>query len=240
MKMKAKHHDWATPPALFDEWNREFGFVLDVCAEPHNAKCERFFSPAEDGLAQDWAATIDELGGGCAWCNPPYGHGQVEPWLERIRLEQARGVTTVALLPNSSDTAWYHDHVHGIAEVRPLKGRVKFIPPPSYTGDSDSPNFASILCVYRSAVFSPADRRRRVFELRQAGQSIRQIAKAVGCSVGTVHADLHADQQQPVLSPVEQRIHDALLLHAVNRVLPAHPEIDWPEAQRIFRILGTP
>src|ERR1041384_6738974 len=45
---------WATPQSLFDELNAEFGFTLDVCALPENAKCAAFFTPEIDGLAQEW------------------------------------------------------------------------------------------------------------------------------------------------------------------------------------------
>lgn len=45
---------WATPRALFDTLDAEFGFDLDVCAVASNAKCARYFSPDEDGLKQQW------------------------------------------------------------------------------------------------------------------------------------------------------------------------------------------
>ena len=40
---------WETPQELFDELDREFHFTLDVCAVPENAKCERYFTPAQNG-----------------------------------------------------------------------------------------------------------------------------------------------------------------------------------------------
>jgi phage N-6-adenine-methyltransferase len=58
---------WSTPQALFDELNSEFQFTLDVCAVPGNAKCSVYFTPAEDGLNQEWS--------GPCWMNPPYGNG---------------------------------------------------------------------------------------------------------------------------------------------------------------------
>ena len=45
---------WATPQDFFDKLNDEFGFNLDPCAIPENAKCERFFTPEMDGLKQNW------------------------------------------------------------------------------------------------------------------------------------------------------------------------------------------
>lgn len=45
---------WATPQDLFDELNKEFGFNLDPCALPDNAKCEKYFTPEINGLSQCW------------------------------------------------------------------------------------------------------------------------------------------------------------------------------------------
>lgn len=45
---------WATPQNLFDELNAEFDFNLDPCALPENAKCEKYFTPEINGLAQCW------------------------------------------------------------------------------------------------------------------------------------------------------------------------------------------
>jgi phage N-6-adenine-methyltransferase len=46
---------WATPQRCFDELQAEFGFTLDACASADNAKCERYFTAKDDGLAQDWS-----------------------------------------------------------------------------------------------------------------------------------------------------------------------------------------
>ena len=45
---------WETPQDLFDKLNAEFHFDLDVCALPENAKCERYYTPEDDGLLQPW------------------------------------------------------------------------------------------------------------------------------------------------------------------------------------------
>ncbi len=45
---------WSTPLDTFAALDREFGFTLDVCALPENAKCVRYFTPEQDGLAQTW------------------------------------------------------------------------------------------------------------------------------------------------------------------------------------------
>ena len=56
---------WETPQDLFDRLDDEFGFDLDACALPQNAKCERYYTPEMDGLSQPWDGVV--------WCNPPYG-----------------------------------------------------------------------------------------------------------------------------------------------------------------------
>ena len=72
---------WATPQAFFDRLNAEFGFELDVCATPDNAKCEKFFSKDDDGLAQRWL--------GVCWMNPPYGR-EIGAWMKKAH-ESAGG-----------------------------------------------------------------------------------------------------------------------------------------------------
>lgn len=49
---------WATPQEFFDKLNEEFHFTLDPCALPSNAKCERYFTPQDDGLLQNWGGRV--------------------------------------------------------------------------------------------------------------------------------------------------------------------------------------
>lgn len=109
---------WATPQWLFDELDAEFGFDLDACATPDNAKCKRFFTPEQDGLKQNWKNTV--------WCNPPYGR-QIGQWVKKAHDSAAvNGAVVVMLLPARTDTRWFHDYIYGKAEVRFLRGRIKF------------------------------------------------------------------------------------------------------------------
>ena len=43
-----------TPGYLFDRLSSVFNFTIDVCALPENAKCERFYTPDDDGLSMPW------------------------------------------------------------------------------------------------------------------------------------------------------------------------------------------
>lgn len=47
-------NDWETPAYLFEELDNEFHFTLDPCATPKTAKCYKYYTEEEDGLAQDW------------------------------------------------------------------------------------------------------------------------------------------------------------------------------------------
>ena len=73
---------WATPKDFFDRLDAEFGFTLDACALPENAKCKAYYTPEQDGLAQPWEGVV--------WCNPPYGR-QIGQWVRKARDTAARG-----------------------------------------------------------------------------------------------------------------------------------------------------
>ena len=127
---------WATPQNFFDELNREFNFSLDACALPSNAKCEKFFTPEQDGLSQNWEGNV--------WCNPPYGR-DVGNWVAKAYESAHSGTETVVvmLLPARTDTKWFHEYIYGKAEVRFVKGRLKF-------GDgTNSAPFPSMVVVFR-------------------------------------------------------------------------------------------
>jgi site-specific DNA-methyltransferase (adenine-specific) len=132
--------DWATPPDVFAEFDAEFGFTLDVCASPWNAKLPRFFTEDQDGLTQDWS-------GERCFLNPPYGRG-IEPWLRKAFTETRwRCPLVVALIPVRTDTRWWHVWVAGAADdVRYRKGRIRFI---GRTGEAWSAPFASALAIYQ-------------------------------------------------------------------------------------------
>lgn len=108
---------WETPQDFFEKLDREFGFELDVCALPENAKCSRYFSPMDDGLEQDWT--------GVCWCNPPYGR-EIEKWVKKAYISAIEGATVVMLLPARTDTRWFHDWIYGKTEIRFIRGRLKF------------------------------------------------------------------------------------------------------------------
>ena len=127
---------WSTPQDFFDLLDKEFGFTLDACALPSNAKCKLYYTKEDDGLSKPW--------GGVTWCNPPYGRN-IGAWVKKGRDAGTDGATVVMLLPARTDTKWFHEYIwqKENVEVRFVKGRLKF-------GDGkDSAPFPSMIVIFR-------------------------------------------------------------------------------------------
>jgi phage N-6-adenine-methyltransferase len=123
-----------TPEWLFQKWDAQFHFTLDACALPHNAKCDRYFTPEQDGLAQDWGHEV-------VWCNPPYGRA-IGRWLQKVYEASKAGATVVCLIPSRHGPGWWRTYVEPYAEVQEL-GRLKFV------GQKHNAPFDSALAIYR-------------------------------------------------------------------------------------------
>ena len=131
----SKSNSWETPQDLFDQLNREFSFTLDAAASPENAKCPKYYTEEDNGLIKGWMPYT-------TFVNPPYGR-EVGQWAEKAYWESRLGATVVMLLPARVDTRWFHDWILGKAEIRFIKGRLKF------GGSKNSAPFPSMLVIYR-------------------------------------------------------------------------------------------
>ncbi len=60
----SRSEEWATPPDFFASLHSEFRFTPDPCATDQNAKCQNFYTKADNGLSKDWGQQI-------VFCNPP-------------------------------------------------------------------------------------------------------------------------------------------------------------------------
>lgn len=130
----SKTDQWATPQKFFDEVNKEFNLQVDVCADKTNSKCIAYWNKQDDGLSKDWS-------GMRCWMNPPYGR-EISKWVKKA----AEGGATicVCLLPARTDTRWFHDYIYNKAEIRFIKGRLKF-------GNSkNSAPFPSMLVIFKN------------------------------------------------------------------------------------------
>lgn len=126
--------EWETPAAFFRQLDREFRFDVDVCATAENAKCARYFTKEQDGLAQPWAPAT-------CWLNPPYGN-EIGRWVGKALQESLKGAVVVCLLPARTDTRWFHDWVMFASEIRLVRGRLHF------GGAKNSAPFPSAVAIF--------------------------------------------------------------------------------------------
>ena len=77
------------------------------------------------------------------FCNPPYGK-QIKKWCRKAYEESLNPDTTVVMLiPARTDAAWFHDYILGKAEIRFIRGRLRF------SGATQNAPFPSMVVVYR-------------------------------------------------------------------------------------------
>lgn len=129
--------EWATPQELYEDLDAEFCFTLDPCATDENHKCNQYYTQSDNGLLQNW-------GGERVFCNPPYS--DVGAWVEKAYRESCKDNTLVVLLIYSrTDTRYFHDFIYQRAEVRFVKGRLKF-----GNAKNNAP-FPSMIVIFRGA-----------------------------------------------------------------------------------------
>lgn len=124
---------WSTPQDFFDKLNQEFNFTLDPCATDDNHKCKKYFTTKDNGLSQSWDNEI-------VFMNPPYGR-EIGKWVAKA--SKVVGGVVVCLLPSRTDTRWFHDYIYGRAEIRFIRGRLKF------GGCINSAPFPSMIVIFR-------------------------------------------------------------------------------------------
>ena len=139
--LSSKKMDWCTPIDFFNELNKEFNFVLDAAATDETAKCKDYFTPETDGLKQSWKR-ID----GAVFCNPPYGR-EIGKWVKKAYEESTKHDTTIVLLiPARTDTTYFHNYIYKRAEIRFIRGRLKFTDENGIAGDAAP--FPSMVVIY--------------------------------------------------------------------------------------------
>ena len=134
--LSSKKDDWTTPPHIFEKLNEEFTFTVDLCASDENHLCDRYYTEKRSCFDAD---LHDE----CIFCNPPYGRDMKKFIAKCYDLWQS-GNTVVLLVPARTDTKWFHKYIYHNAEIRFIKGRLRF-------GNGHVVNnapFASMICVF--------------------------------------------------------------------------------------------
>jgi len=121
--MSSKKQDWKTPIKLYEELNNEFRFDFDPCP----------INPSFDGLTIEWKK--------CNFVNPPYNQSKL--WIKKSWEEWKKGKTIVMLIPARTDTIAFHQYIYCQAEIRFIKGRLKF------DDSKNSAPFPSMLIIFR-------------------------------------------------------------------------------------------
>lgn len=123
------HDNWATPKDLYDEWNKEFNFDFDPC--PLNANF--------DGLKVEW--------GKSNYVNPPYNRIDKPKFINKAFEEYKKGKLVVMLLPVATSTKQFHEIILPFAEIRFIKGRIKFVENGIKTKQTGTRDL--MLCIFR-------------------------------------------------------------------------------------------
>jgi phage N-6-adenine-methyltransferase len=129
---------WETPDYIFKPLDLEFDFTLDPCCTLSNCKAGKCYTVDQDGLSESWA-------GQRVFCNPPYSRGNIDNWVKKCYLESLKQNTLiVGLLPVSTSANWWHEWVWKRAELRYIKGRVRFV------GAKHTAPFSSVIAIWAS------------------------------------------------------------------------------------------
>lgn len=103
------HSDhWKTPDELYNKLNDEFDFNFDPCP----------LHSTTDGLSIECKERN--------FINPPYSRKLKEAFIRKAFEESQNRKLCVMLLPVSTSTKIFHEIIYNNAEIRFLKGRVKF------------------------------------------------------------------------------------------------------------------
>lgn len=131
-ELKHVGDQWQTPDALFWGINAAFGpLVLDLFAEPDNAKCEAFYTAEDNALTQDWSAKLSELNG-AAFANPPYSRAKqhdgqyitgMRHIIDHTMVMREKGGRYVFLIKAATSEVWWPENADHIAFIR---GRLGF------------------------------------------------------------------------------------------------------------------
>jgi len=104
--------NYATPPELLKSLNKKFDFDFDPC--PYNEG-----EIINDGLVIEW--------GKRNFVNPPYSKKLKEGFIKKGIEQMKQGNLCVFLLPVSTSTILFHDHIaKNATSIEFIKGRVKF------------------------------------------------------------------------------------------------------------------
>lgn len=129
------NNDWYTPHHLVDAVRNTFGGSIDLDPASSDVantvvKADRYFTEADDGLAQTWNAKS-------VYLNPPYARGWVKKFMDKMVSEWNAGLfgEGIALVNNGTETAWFQNASASCSAICFPRGRVRYL-----TADLSSSN----------------------------------------------------------------------------------------------------
>ena len=116
MKQRTKKNgsgndDWATPDYILEDIKKEFGEFFDPCPLKHHLS-------KWNGLEIAWKKVN--------FVNPPYNNKDKVAFIRKVYDESLKGNISILLIPVTTDIPIFHELILPFAEIRFIKGRVKF------------------------------------------------------------------------------------------------------------------
>lgn len=136
-------NNWRTPLNLFNYLNDSRDYEWDLAADEENHLCDKFYTEEDNALIQPWK--------GAAFLNPPYD--LIAEFADKAIKELSvteEYLSIDLLIPNRSDTRYYHKLLPYCLELITIKGRLKFINP-----DNNKVNSAPFPSIIMSLVPEP-------------------------------------------------------------------------------------
>lgn len=85
------------------------------------------------------------MGGQRVFLNPPYGR-ELRHWVKKAYEESKKPNTLIVMLiPARTDTIYFHDYIYHKAEIRFIRGRIKFL---KNGKEEDAAPFPSMIVAY--------------------------------------------------------------------------------------------
>jgi len=103
--------DWATPDYILDDVRKEFGEFFDPCPLKHDLN-------DWNGLDINWKEVN--------YINPPYNNKDKVAFIRKAYEESLKGKVCIMLIPSATELVIFHELILSYAEIRFIKGRVKF------------------------------------------------------------------------------------------------------------------
>ncbi len=128
---KSMNQDWRTPKEFLKKLEKEFGKLFDPCPSKNYTEGGKI----KNGLKIEWRKKN--------FVNPPYTTKEQDAWIKKGFEEWKKGKLVIFLIPARTDTIRFHKYILPHAEIRFIKGRLRF------SEHKNPAPFPSMICILR-------------------------------------------------------------------------------------------